>query len=167
MFSFSKENSVNLFIALLSPAALATVVWAVLGITPGELSPGVITISLLTIFCSCYLRIQLPRVNIHLTISDGLIILTMLLYGGQIALLLAVVETFLASVNIMRQGLAIKARTILVNVYFAAISVFCANQAAHFVFGDVDLVLRRSSDNFPTFVWLLAVMSLSLFLANS
>ena len=167
MFSLSKENSINLFIALLSPLALAAVVWAIMGISPADISPGVITISLLTIFCSCYLRIQLPRVNIHLTISDGLIILTLLLYGGQIALLLAVIETFLASINIRRQGLAIKPRTILVNVYFAALSVFFAAKVAHLVFGDIDLVLHRSSDSFPTFVWLLAVLSLSLFLANS
>jgi diguanylate cyclase (GGDEF)-like protein len=167
MLSLSKEKTITLFIAVLSPVVLAVLTWAIMGINPAEISPGVVTISLLTIFCSCYLRIQLPRVNIHLTISDGLIILTMLLYGGQIALLLAAIETFMASVNIMRQGLAIKPRTILVNVYFAAISVFFASQAAHFVFGDVDLVLRRSSDNFPAFVWLLAVMALSLFLANS
>jgi diguanylate cyclase (GGDEF)-like protein len=167
MFSLSKEKSVTLFTVLVSPAALAAVVWAISGISPAEISPGVITISLLTIFCSCYLRIQLPRVGIHFTISDGLIILAFLLYGGQIALLLAVLETFVASVNMMRQGLTVKARTILVNVYFAAFSVFFANQVTHFVFRDIDLVLRRSSDNFPTFVWLLAVLSLSLFFANS
>src|SRR6476646_2231930 len=84
MFSLSKENSVNLFTVLVSPLALAVVVWALLGISPGDISPGVITISLLTIFCSCYLRIQLPRVSIHFTISDGFIILALLLYGGQI-----------------------------------------------------------------------------------
>ncbi|HEY2847162.1 MAG TPA: hypothetical protein VGI80_05040, partial [Pyrinomonadaceae bacterium] len=78
MFSLSKEKSVNLFVALLSPFALAAVIWALMGISPVEVSPGVITISLLTIFCSCYLRVELPRVSIHLTISDGLIILTFL-----------------------------------------------------------------------------------------
>jgi len=157
----------NLFVVLASPVALAAVIWAVTGISAADISPGVIAISLLTIFCSCYLRIQLPRLNIHLTISDGLIILTFLLYGGQIALLLAVLETFVASMNMMRHGLTLKPKTILVNVYFVAFSVFFANEVTHFIFHDIDLVLRRSSDNFPAFVWLLAVMSLSLFLANS
>jgi len=82
MFSLSKEQSMNLFVVLASPVALAAVIWAVTGISAADISPGVIAISLLTIFCSCYLRIQLPRLNIHLTISDGLIILTFLLYGG-------------------------------------------------------------------------------------
>ena len=123
MFALSKDKTITLVVGLMSPVAVAALLWAVNGISPAQLSPGVITIALLTIFCSCYLRIQLPRVNIHLTISDGLIILTMLLYGGEIALLLVAIETFLASLNIMRQGLPIKPRTILVNVYFAIFSV--------------------------------------------
>ncbi|HEV7698935.1 MAG TPA: EAL domain-containing protein [Pyrinomonadaceae bacterium] len=165
MFSLSKENTANLFVAILTPLALAAGVWAVLGIKAEQITPGVITISLLTIFCSCYLRIQLPRVNIHLTISDGLIILTVLLYGGQIALLLAAVETLVASINIMRQGLTIKPKTILVNVYFAAFSVFVATKAASIIFGSTELILQRGE--FTSFVWLLAVMSLSLFATNS
>ncbi|MFL6374417.1 MAG: putative bifunctional diguanylate cyclase/phosphodiesterase, partial [Pyrinomonadaceae bacterium] len=167
MLFLSKEKSVNLFVALVVPFALAAVIWAVMGIGPNEISPGVATIALLTIFCSCYLRIQLPRANIHFTISDGLIILTFLMYGGRIALLLAVVETFLASMNILRQGLTIRGKTILMNVCFAAMSVFFAYRATHFIFGDVELVLRRSASDMPTLVWLLAVLSLSLFFANS
>ena len=81
----SKEKSVNLFIAVLAPFAIASVVWAVLGIPASRIDSGVITVAALTIFCSCYLRIQLPRVNIHLTISDALVMLAMILYGGEIA----------------------------------------------------------------------------------
>ncbi|HTH51830.1 MAG TPA: diguanylate cyclase, partial [Pyrinomonadaceae bacterium] len=167
MFSLSKEKSITVFIALMSPVALAVVAWAVLGIRPEQISPGVITVALLTVFCSCYLRVELPRMNIHLTISDGLIILTILMYGGQIALLLAVVETLVASLNIMRQGFTIKPKTIFVNCCFAAFSVFTATKVAIWVFGSIDLILQRSADDFPTFVWLLGVLSLSLFAANS
>ena len=165
MFALSKDKTITLVVGLMSPVAVAALLWAVNGISPAQLSPGVITIALLTIFCSCYLRIQLPRVNIHLTISDGLIILTMLLYGGEIALLLVAIETFLASLNIMRQGLPIKPRTILVNVYFAIFSVFFATKVTALVFGPLDLILQRGE--FTSFIWILAVMSLSLFLANS
>ena len=41
--------------------------------------------------------------------------------AGRSLLLLAVIETFLASMNIMRHGLTIKPKTIVVNVYFAGI----------------------------------------------
>src|SRR6187549_495835 len=130
----SKEKSIIFFIVVLTPLAIAAVVWALTGITAEKVDAGVITLSVLTIFCSCYLRIQLPRVNLHLTISDGLIILSMLLYGGEIALLLAVIETTIAAVNIRRQGVTIKPKTILVNAYFAALAVFATTKVVALVF---------------------------------
>ena len=162
---FSKEKSIIIFIVALTPLAIASVVWALMGITAEKIDAGVITLGVLTIFCSCYLRIQLPRVNIHLTISDGLIILSMLLYGGEIALLLAVIETIIASVNILRQGVTIKPKTILVNAYFAAVSVFATTKAVGWIFGSTELIRQRN--DLTSLVWLVALMALSLFLVNS
>jgi len=161
----SKENKINLFLLAAAPFALGAMAWAFSGMTPERVDAGLVTLALLTIFCSCYLRIQLPRVNIHLTISDGLIILAMLLYGGEIALLLAVIETGIASLNLWRKGVSIKARTIVANVLIAAISVFAASKAVSVVFGRPDLVLQRG--DFTSFVWLLGVMTLTLFVVNS
>jgi len=161
----SKEKSINLFIAVLTPLAIAAVVWAVSGITADSIDAGVITLSALTIFCSCYLRVQLPRVNLHVTISDGLIILAMLLYGGEIALLLAVIETTLASVNILRTGVKITPRTILVNTYFAALAVFTAAKAVTFIFGSVEIIRQRGDAT--SFIWLLSVMAFAMFFVNS
>ena len=161
----SKESLTNLFVALLTPFALAAVVWAIAGTTADQIDTGVLTLAALTIFCSCYLRIQLPRVNIHLTISDGLIILAMLKYGGHIALLIAVIEMTIASLSLLRQGMPIKPKSIIVNVYFAAISVFVAEKAVSLVFGSTQIILERGE--FTSFVWLLALMTLSLFLVNS
>src|SRR5260221_8365798 len=161
----SKDRPVNIFVALLTPIAVAVVVWAIRGVTPEHINVGVVTLAALTIFCSCYLRIHLPRTNIHLTISDGLIILSMLLYGGGVALLLAVIETALASMKIRYDGAAIRPRTILINTYFAAISVFVAAKAVSFIFGSTELILHR--DDLTSFVWLLALMAMSMFLVNS
>src|SRR5207302_3493232 len=118
-----------------------------------------------TVFCSTYLRLQMPRVNIHLTISDGLIILAVLKYGGEIALLIAVIETLMASINISRRGMAIKPRTMLVNVYFAALAVFTASKAINIFFGQPDLVLARNE--MSSFVWLVGVLAIVLFAVNS
>lgn len=165
MFSLSKENSINVFLAALTPLAAVAVVWSLIGISPEKINAGVITLGALTIFCSCYLRIQLPRVNIHLTISDGMIMIALMLYGGEIALLIAVIESFLASLNIRRLGGTIRPKTILANIYFAAISVFVVTKIVNFIFVSSDRILHR--DEFTSFVWLLIVMSISLFLLNS
>jgi diguanylate cyclase (GGDEF)-like protein len=164
MLSLSKETAVNLFMVALSPFAVGATVWAFTGIDPERLDAGVLTLTVLTIFCSLYLRIQLPRVNIHLTISDGLIMLALIVYGGQIALLLAVVETVVASLNIRRKGVTISGKTIVVNVLIAAVSVCFAAFVIRSVF-PVQMVMQR--EDLTSFVLLLAMLSMSLFAANS
>lgn len=161
----SREKSINIFIAVLTPIALAAIIWALRGISVESIDSGVVTLAALTVFCSCYLRIQLPRVSLHVTISDGLIILSMLLYGGEIGVLIAVVETTLASLNILRQCVAIKPKTIVLNVYFAAIAVFAASKATTYVFGSIELV--RGRDDITSHIWLVGLMALAMFLVNS
>lgn len=160
-----REKVANIFVALTTPLAIAAVAWAVVGVSLESINGGVITLAVLTVFCSCYLRIQLPRVNTHLTISDGLIILAMLMYGGQIALLIAVVETTLASVYISRQGVRMSARSMALNTYFAAFSVFVATHAVDYVFGSLELLRER--DDISSHMFLVGFMALSMFFVNS
>ena len=162
---FSLDKPVNIYLAALTPFAIAAVVWSIYGLTPERIDAGVITITALTIFCSCYLRIQLPRVNIHLTISDGLIILSMLLYGGEIAVLLSGLEMAFASFNLRRRGGSIRASTIVANVIFALIAAFAAVKVVRLVFGPIDVVLQRG--DFTSFMWLIATMTGTLFAVNS
>ena len=159
------DKRINIYTAVLAPLAVLSIGWALLDNPLSRIDAGLIGLSVLTIFCSCFLRIQLPRTNVHLTISDALIIITMILYGGEIALILAVVETGVATLNLLRQGLQIRIRTIAINIMIAAIAVFVASQAIDFIFGSTETVLQRH--DFTGFVWLLAIMALSLFIVNS
>ena len=160
-----KEKSVNIFIAVLAPIAIAVIVWAVMGIPASRIDSGVIIVTALTVFCSWYLRIQLPHVNIHLTISDALVMLAMLWYGGEIAVILAVLEMVAGALNLRRKGGAISIKTIFINVMIAPVAVFVASEAISFIFGSTEIVLQRHD---PTnLVQLLVVMSISLFLVNS
>ncbi len=161
----TKDKQINLFTAVLLPLALFAFGWALVGNPIAHVDAGVITLTVLTVFCSCFLRIQLPRINIHLTISDALIILAMIKYGGEIALLIAVIDSSIASLNLRRQGVAIKTRTIAINTMVAAIGDFVTAQLVSAIFGPTDVILERNA--LTSFVWLLAVMALSLFLVNS
>lgn len=160
-----KREHLNIFVGSLVPIALAAVVWALVRIEPQQIDAGVITLAVLTVFCSTYLRVQLPRVTLHVTLSDGLIILAIAKYGGEIALLIAVVETTVASIYMMRQGLDISLRAFALNPAVAAISVFCAAHASKFVFGPTDIILQRNE--LTSLIWLVGVMALTLFLVNS
>lgn len=161
----TKDSSIKIYLAALSPFAVGAVIWALLGLDPEKLNSGMFTLAALTVFCSAYLRVQLPRVKIHVTISDGLVMLTMLLYGGELALLIAVLETSAATFKLWRQGQVQSLRTVLANAYFASISVFCTAWAVIFVFGSIERILTRG--DLTSFIWLLAVMAGTLFLVNS
>jgi diguanylate cyclase (GGDEF)-like protein len=161
----SKEKLVNLFMIVLAPLTVATLLWAGSGISLQRIDTGVLTVCVLTVFCSCYLRIQLPRVSIHLTISDALVILAILLYGGEIAVILALIEMGAGSIYLRRQNVAIRTKTIFINILIAPIGVFVTAKVISFIFGSADLVLQRG--DFTSFVWLLAVMAGTLFMVNS
>jgi diguanylate cyclase (GGDEF)-like protein len=161
----SKEKNINLFVIAIAPFGLGTLAWALLGLPVARVDSGVMTLALLAIFCSCYLRIQLPRLNIHLTISDALIMMSLFFYGGEITLLLAVIETTVASLHLLSKGVNIKKRTILLNIFIAAIAVFTTTQVVSYIFKPTEVVLQRG--DFTNFVWLLGMMAMSLFLTNS
>ncbi len=149
----------------LLPFAVVSIIWAIIGVIPGRIDLGVLVLTVLTVFCSAYLRIQLPRVNIQLTVSDALIILAMIMYGGEVAVLIAVIEKGLTSLNLFRQGVAIKAKTMIVNVLIAAIAVFATSMVISAVFGPLHIVIERG--DLTSFVWLVGVATLCLFAINS
>ena len=54
-----------------------------------------IAIVFTTFFLSPYLQIQLPRTKVHLSISDALIFITLMMYGLEVGVCLAVLEVIL------------------------------------------------------------------------
>ncbi len=161
----SNDKILTLLLAIFTPLVLAILAWSVFNIDPARIDSGFWTLAVVTVFCSCYLRIQLPRAKIHLTLSDGLIILCILIYGGEMAVLLATVETILATISLRRNGVALSFRTGLANVYFAPVSVFAASNAVSLVFGPTAVILERH--DFTSFVWILASLAMALFVVNS
>lgn len=159
-----KERTTNLYLSLLLPVGIAAIVWAIHGFPVHKINAALIVLSVVTIFFSSYLRIQLPRTKIHLTISDALIFMSLLLYGGEVSVLLAVLETTFTTLNFRRQGVTIKLKTVVINVLVSAVSVFVTALAVSFAFGPIGSITGFTSTGF---IWVLAVMALAQFLVNS
>ena len=161
----NREKLLNLYPLLLLPVGITAVVWAIYGFPVDKVNGGLIALSVVTVFFSSYLRIQLPRTKIHLTISDSLIILSYLLYGGEIAVLIAVLESCFTSFALRRKSLPIRGRTILLNVIIAAMCVFATAQLVNYLFGSAEAAIAKGDTT--VFVALLAVMACTQFLINS
>jgi diguanylate cyclase (GGDEF)-like protein len=160
-----KDKLVNLCALLLLPPGLGAMIWAAYRFPLERVDIGLGALSIIMVFFSSYLRIQLPRTKIHLTISDALIIVTLLLYGGEISVLLAALESGSTSINLRRQGVFIKPKTIALNVLISAFSVFVTWQVATYAFGRLENV--SESKDLTLFVILLMTMALSQFVLNS
>ena len=129
-----------------------------------KISLTLIILSIVTVFFSSYLKIQLPRTKIHITISETMIFYALLAYGGEVAVLLAAFESVYASFNMRREGLTLKSKTIALNVAISIVSAFVSAWAVKEVFGASETVIGGSN---TTFVLLLMTMVLAQFVVNS
>jgi diguanylate cyclase (GGDEF)-like protein len=160
-----RKSQENLYISILLPIGVTIAGWAIYHFPAAlfDWQLGVLTI--VTVFFSSFLRIQLPRTNIHVTTSDVAIILSFLWYGGEIALILAILEATFTSISYRWRGGNIRNKTIAVNILNAAIAVFVTTMLVRIAFGSAPDVFE--SNDLTRFIWLLALMAFSLFFCTS
>ena len=158
----AKENK---YLALLAPLAAIGVGWALYNfpVERMDLRLGILTV--VTVFFSSLLRIQLPRINIHVTISDAAIILSFLLYGGEVAIILSILESAFNSLTLRQRGVKIRNKTIVINMLIASVAVMLTTLIVRGIFGPAPAAAL--STDVTDLVRLLAVMAFSLFLFNS
>jgi signal transduction histidine kinase/ActR/RegA family two-component response regulator len=117
-------------------------------------------VALITLGLGSRLSLRIPQLSSHISVSDTLIFLTLLLYGGEAAILLAAAEAFFSSLSFSR-----KPMTVAFNAAVMACSTFITVGILRLCYGSiVDLPLQSFSANF---ISALCVMSLGQYLSNS
>lgn len=104
--------------------------------------------------------ISMPAFRSQISVSDTFIFLTLLLYGGEIATLLAATEALLSSLRFSK-----KRTTILFNASCAACSTFLTAAALSFLVGNIVTIHYHSVS--PIFIMALSVMALVQYVVNS
>lgn len=150
---------------MLVPPGIMAAGWAIYNFPVQKFGVGLVLLAVVTVFFSAYLRFQLPRTNLHLTISDALVFLSLLVYGGGVAVLLAMLEAGFSSLKLNPARRPISRRTILTNVLTAGFSTFATAFLVEILFGLPEIVL--SNGNTSALVYLLAVMAVSQFASNT
>jgi len=106
------------------------------------------------------LIVRIPRLTSQITVSDTFIFLTMLLYGGEAAVLLAALEAFCSSLRFSR-----KLITILFNSAAMACATFLTSTALNLIFGSIGEV--RNGGYSSSLIIALCLMALVQYIANS
>jgi signal transduction histidine kinase/ActR/RegA family two-component response regulator len=113
-----------------------------------------------TVFLSARVEIQIPHSSGHITVSDTFIFLTMLLYGGGPATLLAAAEGAYSS---LRFG--DKLKTVAFNGAQMTISTYATATVMKLIFGPLDDLPR--SDNLGKFLSAICIMAVVQYITNS
>ncbi len=86
-----------------------------------QLDLGFLMLALATIIVSSRIAVRIPGVNTHITVSDTFIFITLLIYGGEPAILLAAAEGFCSSLRISRKPVTICFNTAVIALSTCAI----------------------------------------------
>lgn len=133
---------------------------AALNVNYARLDLKFVTLAVVTLFLSSRIIIPIPRFASQISVSDTFIFLTLLLYGGEAAVLLAATEALLSSLRFSK-----KPTTILFNWGCAACSTAITAIVLNAWFGEITSL--RNGPLSMRFVMALSVMALVQYVANS
>ena len=122
-------------------------------------------LAVITISISSRLTVQIPRISGHISVSDTFIFLTMLLYGGELAVLLAAAEALCSSLRFSQKSITISPVSILFNSAMMACSTFLTVMALEIFIGGIR-ELPRGGFSAKLFI-AVCLMALVQYIANS
>src|SRR6185295_17952563 len=117
--ALSRQRFTVPYMWLIIAAGAVASAYAALNLGATTLDLRFLLLAVVTLGLGSRLSIQIPRLSSHISVSDTLIFLTMLLYGGEAAILLAAAEAFCSSLSFSR-----KATTISFNSAVMACTTF-------------------------------------------
>ncbi|HMO81979.1 MAG TPA: bifunctional diguanylate cyclase/phosphodiesterase [Pyrinomonadaceae bacterium] len=163
----AKERELNTILLILLPPGLLALGWSVANFPLEKLSLELVALAVTAVFVSSYLQIDLPRTRLHLTVSDAFIFLTLLMYGGSVAIILAMVEAAFSTFRLFssrRRTLRLY-RTLTINALIAGFSTFVTAKLVAALFG-ADLAGILTGEIAPLAI-LLGAMAVSQFTVNT
>jgi len=117
-------------------------------------------LALVTLVFGSRIVVQIPRVKGQVSVSDTFILLTMLMFDGEAAILLAAADAFCSSLRISKKKL-----TVLFNTGTFVCSTFATVTILRFCFGEISSIsLGRYTS---TFIVALCVMAIVQYVVNS
>jgi signal transduction histidine kinase len=119
-----------------------------------------VLLTAITVCIGSRITISIPRFKSEISISDTFILLTMLLYGGEPAIILAVIEAALSSARFSKRPV-----TYLFNSAVMALSTFSTVWALRFAFGPIEHL--TSGEYSARLVMAICLMAIVLYVVNS
>src|SRR5229473_641807 len=127
----NRNHKSQFYLYLVVAAGLSVVSYTAWHLPLHRLDVRFLLLALATICIGSRLSIQIPRVKAHISVSDTFIFLTLLMFGGEAAILLATAEALCSSLRI-----STRTQVHLFNASVMACSTFLTVWALRLCFGE-------------------------------
>ena len=160
----SRQRLTKLYMLLVIGGGIPVIVYSVLRLPLERIDLQFLALAILAIGISSRLTVRIPRVSGHISVSDTFLFLTMLLYGGPAAVLLATAETLCSSLRFSKKEIHIRPLTIVFNCAMMACSTFVTFAIVTVLFGEPTQL--RQAELSPVLVVALCTMALVQYVGN-
>jgi signal transduction histidine kinase/CheY-like chemotaxis protein len=168
MMNFFKERMVSVmvwdaktkFMALAAGAGTAACLFSLGRLQWSQLDWSFVVLASIAMSVGARASVKIPRVKGEVTVSDTFIFLTMMLYDGEAAIVLAFVEALCSSLRFSKTRL-----TVLFNAGIMACSTFVTVWVGRFFFGHIPDVITQ--DFSARSIRFLCVVALAQYVSNS
>ncbi len=156
----NKLKLLNPFTYMIIAAGAVAICISIFQLQVAPLDVRFFLIALVTVSFSSRLIVSIPRVKGEINVSDTFIFLTLLLYGGEAAVLLAAAESLCASLRFCKKRI-----TILFNVGMMATATFLTVLVLRLCFGSIPAM--TGGDYSAQFAMLITLMALVQYGVNA
>jgi diguanylate cyclase (GGDEF)-like protein/PAS domain S-box-containing protein len=148
-----------MYVWLVTAAGATVVVFSAAHLTRGQIDVRFLLLALVTVLIGSRLSIQIPRVKAHISVSDTFVFLSLLLFGGEAAILLATADALCSSLRLSN-----KVRTHFFNSSVMACATFLTVWTLRLCFGEALTWRNVYSSNYLV---VLCVMAVAQYFGNS
>lgn len=160
-----QSKAARIFIWSIIAAGTAVCIFSVVNFPLKHLNLHFAFLAVFTIALGSRLSLHMPKSEVNFLMSDALIFLLFLLYGGEAAILIAAIEAAVNSLNLKRKGVKFTYRTILFNGALIACST--AGTYATFLLYQKVVGIAADFNNFQEFISLIGLIGVTQFFFNS
>lgn len=151
-----------LFLTALMPLCLIAFVWAIFAPPLERADLGTVILGSAIAAGATRLKIQLPKSNRHLSLSDGIVLFSLLYLGGEYAVFMCAAAALITGIWDFRQSPIVQQLT---NFCIAVITVFVTSVGILTLFGQPDVVTVTLGS--WTFVLVIAALAITPFILNT
>lgn len=155
----SRSRINQIYVWLIITAGVTVTTYSAARLTRDQVDIRFMLLALITVVIGSRLSIPIPRVKAHISVSDTFLFLSILLFGGEAAVLLAATEAICSSVRI-----STKNRTHLFNASVMAVATFITVWTLRIGFADV---LRTRDFYSQNYLAMLCTMAIVQYFCNS